>query len=165
MKRLLIFPLLLLTLALCASPALAERPTDQSLMTMFEASGTVDTVQTMMAKLLAVAQIQLKKKLPNLPEEAGQIINEEMHNAVQKTMNDVLAKQTAYYAERLTQQDVDDLIALYDTPVWKKQFEVTQQYAREEYGKMLREDIPKMTNDMMARIATRLKEAGYIKDK
>jgi hypothetical protein len=165
MKRLLIFPLLILTLALAAAPALAERPTDESLMTMFKASGTVDTVQTMMSKLIAVAQMQLKAKMPDLPEGAGQIINEEMHNAVQKTMNDILAKQTAYYAERLTQQDVDELISLYNTPVWKKQLEVTRKYAKEEYGKMLRQDIPLMTKEMMTRIGARLREAGYIKNK
>jgi hypothetical protein len=80
-------------------------------------------------------------------------------------MNDILAKQTAYYAERLTQQDVDELISLYNTPVWKKQLEVTRKYAKEEYGKMLRQDIPLMTKEMMTRIGARLREAGYIKNK
>lgn len=165
MKRLLILPLLLLSLTLAAPPALAERPTENSLMTMLKASGTVETIQAMMSKLIARTQMQLQAGLPNLPEKASRIINDEMHNGVQSMIREMLAKQMAFFADHMTQKDVDDLIALYNSPAWKKQVEVSRQYVASEYGKMLREDVPRMTRDIINRVLTRLREEGFIQKK
>ncbi|MGE4421278.1 MAG: hypothetical protein AB7D39_03200 [Pseudodesulfovibrio sp.] len=165
MKRLFIFPLLVLSLTLAAAPALAERPTENSLMTMLKASGSVETLQAMMSKLIARTQMQLQARLPNLPEKAAQIVNDEMHNGVQSMIRDLLTKQMAFFADHMTQKDVDDLIALYNSPAWKKQVEVSRLYVASEYGKVLRDDVPRMTKEIIARVLTRLKDEGYIKKK
>ncbi|MEZ7198162.1 hypothetical protein [Pseudodesulfovibrio karagichevae] len=165
MKRLFILPLLVLSLALAATPARAERPTENSLMTMLKASGSVETLQAMMSKLIARTQMQLQARLPNLPEKASQIVNEELHNGVQSMIRELLTKQMAFFAEHMTQKDVDDLITLYNSPAWKKQVEVSRLYVSSEYGKVLRDDVPRMTKEIIARVLTRLKDEGYIKQK
>jgi hypothetical protein len=165
MKRLLILPLLLLALTLSAAPALAERPTDDSMMTMLKASGTVETIQAMMSKLLARTQANLQARLPDLPEEATRIVNEEMQRGVHDIVREMLAKQMAFFADHMNQKDVDDLIAIYNSPTWKKQLAITKQYVASEYGAVLREDVPRMTQEMVSRILARLKDEGYIKQK
>ncbi|WP_338667081.1 hypothetical protein [Pseudodesulfovibrio methanolicus] len=165
MKRRLMLPLLALSLILAASPALAQRPTDESMMNMLKASGTVETIQAMISKLLARTQANLQARLPNLPDKAVRIVNEEMHNGVQDIIREILAKQMAFFADHMTQKDVDDLIELYNSPAWKKQVEVSRLYVASEYGKMLRDDVPRMTKEMISRILSRLKAEGYLDKK
>ncbi|OIQ51763.1 hypothetical protein BerOc1_00220 [Pseudodesulfovibrio hydrargyri] len=162
MKRPLILPLLVLCLVLSATPALADRPTDESMMTMLKASGTVETIQAMMSKLLARAQMSMQARLPNLPEDAARIVNDEMHNGVQSIIKEILAKQMAFFADHMSQKEVDDLIAIYNSPAWQKQVEVSRQYVASEYSRMLRDDVPRMTREMVSRILARLKDEGYL---
>lgn len=165
MTRLLILPLIFLTLTLSAAPALAERPTDESMMTMLKASGSVETIQAMMSKLIARTQANLQASLPNLPEKATRIVNEEMQLGVHTIVKEMLAKQMAFFADHMNQKDVDDLIAIYNSPAWQKQLAITRQYVASEYGTVLREDVPRMTQEMVSRILARLKDEGYIKQK
>jgi hypothetical protein len=102
----------------------------------------------------------IRQSNPNFPEEAMQIVvdtfNEESRTFVNQSFDEIPGIMAKYY----TTQEIDEIIAFYETPVGQKSLEVMPQLTQEIQSVM----IPKaqvFQQEVVAKIQQNLQEAGY----
>ena len=157
---------ILLPLLMIATPASAsERASDQEMMEMLKLSGAVDVLIPMMNQLVNKAQEDIRQKSPSLPEEAHQAISEELKAGIGVMLKEVLAVQIEYYTARMSRKDVLELTSMYRSQAWQNYIAVGQQYMQQEFPKVLREMVPRLSRDLIKRVRDRLVADGYLKNK
>lgn len=155
--------LLTLILAICIAPfAQAEPPSDKQIMEMVKLSGTLEALKPLLAQMSSNVSSSIKRMNPNLPAGAYTAADEEYKATMNVMVQEILTNQMLYYKKRLTAKEVDELIAIYSSPVWRKSVEISTQYLQNEMTPMLEKVVPKYTKDAMEHIIKRLKKNGYI---
>lgn len=164
MRRLIpLLPLLCLLLLPAPAAALAESPSLDEVRQMLELSGSVNAMQPLLHRLSDNVLKSVRTKNPNLPEEAYKAIGEEINAVFQKMVNEIVNMQAAYYAGQLTREEVGELTAFYQSPVWRKYLAVGRQYLKDNFKKTMQELMPRMMKELTKRVHDRLIKDGYIK--
>ncbi len=148
MKKLILATALLVS-ALSTTTAQADSTYLQSLVSMFEASGTEQTYQTVISQMVTI----YKDAFPQVDTHFW----DEMEKEMLKTSIQNLAEMLVpVYEKYLTQDDLEEVIKFYQSPVGKKLAGSTPSITREsmqigqEWGRQIGE-----------KIEQRLKEEGY----
>jgi len=162
MKKITIFAVVIFTLMLSAPVANAAKPTKDSMMTMLELSGSLQILHPMMQQISAMTMDDIKSKAPNLSDKAHEVITEELDLSIDLMLAEIISLQIDYLSKYLTQSDVDQLIDIYSSPVWKKNIAINQQYMQDEYRKLMQVNLPRMTDEMMERILSRLEKENLL---
>lgn len=155
---------LLLTLVLAGPAPAFDKPSEQHMMEMLKISGAMDVLMPMMDQLVTSIETDLKKQQPNLSKKAYTVITSELRTGTNQMIKELLIHQMNYFSQHLTSQEVDELITMYSSPVWKKYMAVNKQYVQDEYAQLIQTHVPEMTRKMMKRIFDRLTAEGYFKD-
>jgi hypothetical protein len=160
MKRLPALPLLLLVAALSAVPAWATPPSESSMETLMESSGYRKTMQSMMDRHMLAAKTKLMLCNPPLSDKAIEVAVRELRKEFDTVTQKLVSNQMAYFADHMTQEDVDELIGIYRSPVWKKQAAVMRQYQKDEYSRLVQGELPKLFKEIADRVSFRLRNQG-----
>ncbi|WP_319585060.1 hypothetical protein [uncultured Pseudodesulfovibrio sp.] len=161
MKRLLVFTLFLLLLILSASPAWTASPSANSMEDLMDSSGYRESIESMMGKHIMVAKTQLMLCDPPLSDDAIDFAVKEMKKEMATIMQTIINSQMNYLAAHMTQSDVNELIGIYHSPIWKKQAAIMKQYQKDKYSELARR-LPEQIKEIGARIAFRLKDQGFV---
>lgn len=109
----------------------------------------------------------LKKALPDIPEGAFEIIQEEVHAVINEEMQKPEGMQNQVrllYHRHFTHSEIKGIINFYETPLGQKVVQMMPVLTREgmEIGKELGQKVVPVIND---RVMKRLREEGYISAK
>ena len=115
------------------------------------ATNTLKNMQAMVPQMLKPFQTQS----PNIPKEFWDSVNEELLNDVVNQMTEML---TPIYQKYLTQKELEDVLAFYESPAGKKISDVTPKITSEaiQVGQNWGASI-------VTKIQARMKEKGYTK--
>jgi hypothetical protein len=103
---------------------------------------------------------QIKKREPDLPQDALDIIIDETKIVFGESRGQFLDSMVPLYAKYFSEAEIDAMIAFYETPLGQKLVEVTPGIMREAYtlgqqwGQVFAEEA-------LARATDRLKREGY----
>jgi hypothetical protein len=161
MKRALILPLLLFYFILFAVTAWGASPSSNSMEELMESSGYRETIESMMNKHIMAAKTQLMLCDPPLSDEAIDFAVKELKKEMATITQKITNSQTSYLAAHMTQEDVNELIEIYHSPIWKKQAAIMKQYQKDKFGEIAQE-LPEQIKEIGTRIAFRLKEQGFV---
>lgn len=155
----------ILVLLLGASVARAEQASKTDIMKLFELSGAMDIIDAQMDQMNAIIEFQMMNKMNKLPHEAYFIFKDELKRVTKVTADKFINLQADYYAKNLTKQDVSNLLAIYQSPTWKKMVGVAKDYINFEFKAAFRQYAPMILEESMQRIEMKLKKKGLIKEK
>ena len=161
MKRALRITLLLFYFILSAFTAWAASPSSNSMEELMELSGYRESIESMMNKHILAAKTQLMLCDPPLSDEAIDFAVKELRKEMAPIIQKITNSQMTYLAAHMTQEDVNELIEIYHSPIWKKQAAIMKRYQKDKFGEIVQE-LPEQIKEIGARIAFRLKEKGFV---
>ena len=163
MKKHLILLILFTGILMPAQVVSAAQPSDEQLMDMFRLSGATDVLKPLFDQISNNAELEIRQKAPNLPHQAYLIIKDELRTGMDAMMVDALMLQAQYYKKHLTAEDVDQLIAIYSSPVWKKNVQIGKQYIQQEFKTAMQAILPRFMKQFKHNVDKRLRAEGFIK--
>lgn len=148
MKRLLLlFPVLLVSGALCLAQAPSDQPSRDDLLKMFEVlrvrQQTENVMQTVLVQMKQQIEGDIQKRYPNLPPEAFAKLEASINDAVKiYPLNEMLDDLIPVYQKHLTKTDVDAIVGFYSSPA----------------GQHFLDKMPTMTQEAMKTMMAKLQE-------
>jgi hypothetical protein len=129
----------------CAQEPVANQPSRDDLMKMFEVlrvrQQTQTTMQTVLAQMKQQLEGDIQKRYPNLPPESVQKLEASINDAINLyPVDEMLADLMPVYQKYLTKADVDAIIGFYSSPA----------------GQHFLDRMPAMTQEAMKSMMTKL---------
>ncbi|GAB7022531.1 DUF2059 domain-containing protein [Salidesulfovibrio brasiliensis] len=148
---------LVLVLALpCAASDDAKR---KDIEKMLELTGATASLPDLIRPNIDGIVSKLRHKHPDMSEEATAAVEEEIQKIFNDLMNTTMAIFVGMYDRNFTHEEIKELIAIYESPVWRKQVALQGKMYRQMTEEMQRSGAPIMAKGL-ERIRERLHEHG-----
>lgn len=93
---------------------------EEDIITLMELTSTSVVVENITDMLVAQTVSMEKKKNPNLPLKAENIISETVRNILSEHVDELFDSTAPLYSKYYTHQEIKDLIVFFNTPIGKK---------------------------------------------
>lgn len=123
----------------------------------------IDTVgDELFAMMVAQVMPMMRRKVPDLPDDAYAKLHEEMARTMRAGTPELLTANVSLYREHLTPEDVAAINTFYATTAGRKMLEVLPGLMRQSYY-MGQEWVERMKREAERRWMARMKREGYLK--
>lgn len=126
---------------------------------MLELNGVTNSLPSLVGPNIDGVMAKIRRTHPDLSEEAREAINKEVQSLFNQLMDVTMDMLTDMYDRNFTTQEIEKLIEIYESPVWRKQVTLQGKMYRQMAEEMQRVSAPLMTATM-ERIRQRCEELG-----